>query len=180
MLRIIFMFLLFVSLGNAQTATVEIGRDSNHRAVILTYSAEWSLKHFSQKTGIDIPDGTVVYASTFHQEEPDTIVFRPDMTGVYFVRCNLNNVFIPPGNTIRDSSQRRYRVQNDLRDWEIDSQNRPTRLINAERWFAEGYSIDPVDIPDSQITNQEDIPRRTIGILERVDKVLEAFFRRLG
>jgi len=154
MYRLFIISVLFVSLGYAQTATVEIGRDRNHRAIILTYSMEWSLKHFSQKTGIDIPDGTVVYASTFHHEVPDTIVFRPDMTGVRFVRCNLDNVVIPPGNIVESSSQRRYKVQNDGRDWEVDSEGNPVRLVNREAAIEEGRSTDPKDIPATRVVDR--------------------------
>ena len=60
----------------------------------------YSSKDFTSIDFVDIADGVNVYCSCFSHENPDTQVFRPDMTGVMFYNCNLNNCVIPPGNTV--------------------------------------------------------------------------------
>jgi hypothetical protein len=44
------------------------------------------------------------------------------MTGTTFVNCNLDNCFIPPGNTVTGGSQRRY-ISNADGDWLVDADN---------------------------------------------------------
>lgn len=87
-----------------------------------------SFKDFTNTSLEDfiIPPGTVIYGSCLSQETPDSHIFPEGMNGVTIVRCNLDNVFIPPGNTvIHPISQRRYQVQEDGTDWIIDENNNP-------------------------------------------------------
>ena len=62
-------------------------------------------------------NGLTIKGSCFSQEKPDTHCFPEDMTGVTFEYCNLDNCFIPAGNTVVEGSQRRYEVQNDGNEW---------------------------------------------------------------
>lgn len=89
----------------------------------------------------------IIENSCFSQETPDTHVFPEDMTGTTFIDCNLDNVFIPQGNTVIRGSQKRFKVQNDLRDWIIDKNNNPIELVNKKYWQMNGYPTDPKDIP---------------------------------
>lgn len=153
-------FLLFLA-HIAFAGTVEIGRDAKHKANIITYSDKYSLKSFVR---IDLSsakdlNGQTIYASHFAREVPDTHVFPDDMLGVTFVRCHLENVYVPPGNILIDCWTTRYKVQNDLRDWEIDSENKPVKLINEEKWKDEGYSIDAKDIPAQKISDISEIKK---------------------
>lgn len=73
----------------------------------------------------DIPSGTIITGSCFQCEAPDTVIFPDDMKGVRFLRCNLDNVFIPPGNpeigTHEKSSRVKYTVNPaDGKDWKLD------------------------------------------------------------
>lgn len=72
----------------------------------------------------------IIRGACFSQQEPDTKVFPDKMSGVTFINCNLDNVVIPEGNKLIDCSNRRYKVQNDLNDWEIDENGNPVRLVN--------------------------------------------------
>lgn len=95
----------------------------------------------------DMVDGLTIEGSCFSQETPDSHIFPEDMTGVTFIGCNLDNVFIPDGNTIKDCSQRRFVVQNDLRDWYIDEADKPVELIGKKGWELQGYPTDKGSIP---------------------------------
>lgn len=104
-----------------------------------------------------IEPGETIEASCFSQEKPDTHVFPDDMTGVTFLRCNLDNVFIPEGNLMIDCRQRRFLVQNDGNDWEVDENNLPVQLLNNKIFTKLG-----LDAP-----TPEELP------LERVDEAID-------
>ena len=69
--------------------------------------------------------GQTIIGSCFSHEKPDTVVFPDDMAGVTFIRCNLDNVVIPPGNTLVECQIRRFLAQDDGLDWEVDENNNP-------------------------------------------------------
>ena len=105
--------------------------------------------------------GTCFYQESLHDEDslgaqakdPSVAVFPPGMTGVLFARCNLDNVVIPPGNTVGERCcHRKIRVQNDLEDWVLsDVDHRPVEPIDLKRFEQEEKSTDPKDIPASKI-----------------------------
>lgn len=92
-------------------------------------------------------NGIVIHNSCLSNEEPNAPMLPSDLKNVTFLACNLDNVFIPPGNTVIDCSMRKFKVQNDLRDWEIDDSNKPTKILNEKSWIQQGFSVDPADIP---------------------------------
>ena len=99
----------------------------------------------------DIEDGANVYMSCFCHEEPDTAIFREDMTGVTFYNCNLDNVVIPKGNTVIGGTQNRFKRQNDAENWIVDENNEVVEPFEKKRFIMEGRSIDPVSIPDEKL-----------------------------
>jgi hypothetical protein len=99
----------------------------------------------------DIKPGTIICRSCFSNETPDTHIFPERMTGVKFVGGNCDNVFIPDGNEVLGCTQRRFKVQNDLRDWKIDEQGRPVEVLGKDYWESKGIAIDPREIPDDKI-----------------------------
>lgn len=110
------------------------------------YNEVFSFKDFTNRTNIELSG--VVYASCFSQETPDNQIFVAGMTGVTFIKCNLDNVSIPDGNTVIDCSQKRFKVQNDLNDWIIDTANNPVEPVNAKIFVKLGLPIPkPEDIP---------------------------------
>lgn len=90
------------------------------------------IKSFTDYTGRYLGDETAqgtIEGSCFSQETPDSVVFPADMQGVTFIRCNLDNVFMPEGNTVIGGSQRRFMALDDGNDWFVDENNNPlTRL----------------------------------------------------
>lgn len=111
----------------------------------------------------DLTPGTEIVGTCFYKEsqlgetgDPYREIFPATMTGVIFKRCNLDNVYVPPGNTITDdagisSSYRRIRVQNDLEDWIVDASGNPIEPIDIKGFEELGKSTDPNDIPASPI-----------------------------
>lgn len=103
---------------------------------------------FRSRPDYRFPPGTTIEGSCFSQDKPKSFIFPDSMTGVRFKRCNLDNVFIPHGNTVDSScTTRQFQVQNDLRDWEVDDNGIPTIIMNDTSWLDQGYSVDPRDIP---------------------------------
>lgn len=77
----------------------------------------------------DFSGVTEIVRSCFSQEKPDTHVFPDDLSGVVFVDCNLDNVYIPPGNVTVNCSQRRFKAQDDGYDWLIDENDNPVERL---------------------------------------------------
>lgn len=96
---------------------------------------------------VDIPDGMNVYHSDFSKEIADIHIFRDDMKGVTFYNCNLDNIFIPEGNTLIGCTNDRMARQNDYRDWYIDEEDKPVKLVNEDQWIERGTWTDPARIP---------------------------------
>lgn len=113
---------------------------------------KYSYGDFMQRKFADLPAeefaGEIVGSCFYQEGQPDQEVF-PAGTVCTFVRCNLDNVAMPPGCTVRESSQRRIVVQNDGEDWEVNESRRPTRPVNPKHFIKEGKSLDPRDIPST-------------------------------
>lgn len=101
----------------------------------------------------------VIYASCFICEKPDHPLFQGTLTNVTFIKCNLDNVLIPQGAILIDCTQRRFLVQNDLRDWEVDGDNVPIKVINEKFWIQQGFSVNPADIPNKPLNKLDEIVR---------------------
>ena len=50
-----------------------------------------------------------------------------------------------------DCSVKRFEVQNDLRDWEIDQVGAPVKVINEKYWIMKQISVDPKYIPAEKV-----------------------------
>ena len=103
-----------------------------------------------------------IQRSCFYQEwvEGDTEVmkdiFPTGMIGVTFRNCNLDNVYVDEvNNELIDCSHRAIKVQNDWDDWILDGTLKPVEPMNKEQRIAAGVSIDPKDIPETKMTEEE-------------------------
>ncbi|MFZ2937603.1 MAG: hypothetical protein WA066_02740 [Candidatus Omnitrophota bacterium] len=133
-----------------------------------TYDDKYSHKDFTGRKLLDVKDlnGITIFGSCFSQEIPDKHIFPDNMAGVTFINCNLDNVFIPIGNTVIGGSKRRFKVQKDARDWEINDEGIPVKVISEKQWVMNGFSVDPKDIPKDVINKQvitKDEYDRTFG-----------------
>ena len=107
---------------------------------------DYSFKDFTGRSNLEVSG--IIYGSCFSQEIPDNHIFPDNMTGVTFIKCNLDNVFIPAGNTIIDCSQRIFFVQNDKNDWLINELNLPIMPVNHKYFTKFGLPMPlPEDIP---------------------------------
>lgn len=111
---------------------------------------KYSYKDFTQKSLAHLDasefNNSEIIGSCFYHETP-TEVFPPDILGVTFTKCNMDNVILPEGNTIVGGCHRMLKLQNDLEDWIIDKDGNPVEPTNKERFIRLGLSIDPKDIP---------------------------------
>ena len=133
----------------------------NYNGVEYDIDEEYSYKDFTGHSLKHKPmfNGIVIMGSCFSQEIPDTEVFPPDLQNVTLIKCNLDNVKVPQSFTVIDCSQKRFQLQNDLRDWEIDSEGNPVQVMGKKYWEMNGYSVDPNDIPDQPLQKIDDIVR---------------------
>ena len=53
----------------------------------------------------DFAPGMIIYRSSFYHEKPNSETFHNGMYGVTFIHCNLDNVYVPPGNILEHCSQ---------------------------------------------------------------------------
>lgn len=121
--------------------------------VIYNHDTDYSYKDFSYRDFIDDIkvdlSGKVIAGSVFYREQPNSVIFPETMTGVTFVKCNLDNIVIPPGNVLIDCDNRTWEAQNDKENWIIDK-GAPVEPLNKEQFVELGISVDPADIPKKE------------------------------
>ena len=81
-----------------------------------------------------IAKGDTVVGSCFSQEIPNTVVFPAKMTGVVFVSCNLDDVYLDTTlNKIIGGSHRMYKHNDaDSTEWLVDSKGNFTEPMNPK------------------------------------------------
>jgi len=96
-------------------------------------------------------NNTIIRNSCFYQDGViNRHIFPEDMTGVIFEDCNLDNVFVPEGNTIKGGTHKNILIQNDGSDWVLDNAAKPVEPMDKELRQKLGVSIDPKDIPKTK------------------------------
>ena len=80
---------------------------------------------------LEIPPGTIIVGACLSCETPDSLIFPDGMKGVRFLRCNLDNVLIPPGNPElgqnTGTTMRRFKfnpADPERRDWAVDKKGK--------------------------------------------------------
>lgn len=113
-----------------------------------TYDDQYSHKDFTGRKLLDAKDlnGITIFGSCFSHEIPDTKVF-PDIEELTLINCNTDNIYIDPKWKIIGCSNRRFQVQTDLMDWEVDKNNKPIKPLQKEEYLKLGLSINPIDLP---------------------------------
>lgn len=120
----------------------------------MQYNAKYSNKDF---TGHDLSgntdmSGITIYNSCFSHETPNAQILPSNLIGTTFVSCNLDNVFIPSGNALTNSSNRLFKAQNDGNDWQINAQLQPTQPLNMATAIATGENTNPALIPAQSVS----------------------------
>jgi hypothetical protein len=147
---------------------------------------KYSFKDFTDQSFKDHKaadfNNTTIVGSCFHQNvvgEEDVLhdIFPDGMTGVHFVRCNLDNVLIPPGNTMDTEgwdmcTNKRIKIQNDGFSWILDNDNKPVEPMDKEQLLNKGMSIDPEDIP-AQKLSPEEVKARQDQMMGHTEQVVE-------
>jgi hypothetical protein len=88
-------------------------------------------------TGWDLSGRTDMSGITIHglclsHEKPEANVLPADLTGTTFIACNLDNVYVPLGNTLIDCSNRMFKANpDDAHDWEVDVDGNFTKLLGT-------------------------------------------------
>jgi len=102
--------------------------------------------------------GEIVGTCFAQQERPGELppydVFPAGVTGVTFVRCNLDNVRVPDGCTVEKGTNKVIRVMNDLDDWRCNEKGEPIEPMNKAERLRVGISCDPKDIPKDFIREE--------------------------
>lgn len=107
--------------------------------------AGWDLSDRTDMNGLTI-EGLCLCNSL-----PNAKVLPADLTGTTFTYCNLDNVYIPPGNTVDQfCSTRLFQTQNDGQDWLLDPNTlKPVSPLYPDIFIRLGLSTDPNNIPVS-------------------------------
>lgn len=103
--------------------------------------SKFSFKDF---TGHDLTladlNGEVIEGSCFSQETPDAEIFAKDLKAT-FIDCNLDNVKIPDNCTVKNCSQKKFKVQDDGQDWLVDDSMTPTKPIDHLTYEKKGLPV---------------------------------------
>jgi hypothetical protein len=122
--------------------------------VIYNHDTDYSYKDFSYRDFIDDIkvdlSGKVIAGSVFYREQPGSIIFPETMTGVTFVKCNLDNIVIPPGNVLIECENKTWSAQKDGEDWIVDKGS-PVEPVTKDKFIELGISVDPADIPKEKL-----------------------------
>lgn len=131
---------------------------------------KYSFTDFTGQKFLDASDidNTVIVGSCFYQPcdpdrrgDPQVDVFPRSIRGVTFVQCNLDNVYIPPGNTIDPScSHERIKPQNDGENWLLNERLDPVEPRRKRTLETLGENVDPHSIPPQRISPENLLRRR--------------------
>lgn len=156
-MKILLTFLLLIFLGfPAFAGTAEV----DHQ--IISYDDELSFKNFSNWEFKSRPEydfsNKTIYASTFSNETPNSDIFPEGTHDVHFIYCHLENVILPPNSVVDNPDcdgspcwTQPFEVQNDHRDWQLNSKGVPVKVLNEDYWKSQEVSVDPADIPQTEV-----------------------------
>lgn len=117
---------------------------------------EYSYKDFTYKdltkTDPATWNDTEVIGSNFYQKVPKTVVFPAGIKGVTFTNCNLDNVVVPNGCTVKGGCHRWIARQKDGEDWILDESLVPVEPINKAIFTKLGLSTSTASIPTTEKT----------------------------
>lgn len=116
----------------------------------MAINTKYSYKSLNRQsfTKIDPKDFTgEIIGSSFFQINPFTDVFPPNLTGVIFTRCNLDNCNVPIGCVVVGGTNKHIKIQNDQEYWIVDDQLKPISPRDPDKFDLCNLSKDSKDIP---------------------------------
>jgi len=129
---------------------------------------KYSYKDFTNKILTDTDpkewNDSEVIGACFYNEKPLTEVFPEGVSGVKFVKCNLDNIVIPKDCTIEGGCRRLIQVQNDGEEWVLDEHLKPIEPLNKAVYVKLGLSVLPSALP---------IIKKDISIIQEKRQQLE-------
>jgi hypothetical protein len=143
-------------------------------------SIKYSFEDFTNQKFLNVSDlsGSVIVGSCFYQEsesdqdDPRVYIFPEGMRGVTFIECNLDNVYIPPGNVVDPScSCKRIKRQCDGERWILNDLLDPIEPVHKERFLKLGEDIRPTQLPYRAIRKVDLRTRRA----EQIQKLQEYY-----
>lgn len=136
----------------------------NSAELLARRNENYSFQDFTNqhlRAATDLND-IIVVGSCFYQVcseeflgDPFMRIFPGDMYGVTFVECNLDNVYVPPGNVMHECSHRRIKRMADGEYWFVDENIKPTEPIHKKRLMRLKENVDPRKIPTEKISEAD-------------------------
>lgn len=136
----------------------------NSAELLARRNEKYSFQDFTNqhlRAATDLND-IIVIGSCFYQVCPEDFsgdplmhIFPEDMCGVTFVECNLDNVYVPPGNVTHECSHLRIKRMADGEYWFVDENIKPTEPIRKKRLMVLRENVDPRKIPTEKISEAD-------------------------
>ena len=115
-----------------------------------------------------------VIGSCFANEKPKTEVFPKGITGVKFIKCNLDNCLVPKECEIVGGTHKWIAAQNDLEDWLLDENLNPVEPLNKARFTKLSLSTSPLSISATELVEPV-----TVTKLRELEDALQADIKAL-
>jgi len=116
---------------------------------------KYSYQSWKRKTFVDVDakefNDSEIIGACFYQDTPYSNVFPPDIEDVVFERCNLDNVNIPAGATVKGGTNQHIATMNDGEYWIVGIDGKPIVPRDAAKFDECRLSKDPRDIPATMV-----------------------------
>lgn len=149
---------------------------TEERAILMKKrNKKYSFQDFTNEKFFETDDldGSVIIGSCFYQDvegregDPRTEIFPSNMVGVTFIECNLDNVYIPQGNTIDSTcSSRRVKRMYDGRLWILNAVLTPVEPLHKIRLRQIGANINPKKLSKIPLYSSKLLQRRRQQVVE--------------
>lgn len=113
----------------------------------MALNLDYSYKSFkasdlTTEAAVDFNNSEIIGAS-FYQRTPYSDVFPSNITGVTFIKCNLDNCNIPAGATVSGGTNKHILKQNDCEYWVVDTNLDPVEPRDKQKYIDLGLDIRP-------------------------------------
>ena len=121
----------------------------------MNLNEKYSYQSWKRKTFVDVDakefNDSEIIGACYYQDTPYTDVFPADVAGLTLTRCNLDNVNIPVGVTVKGGTNQHINTMNDGEYWIVGKDGKPIAPRDAAKFDECGLSKDPRDIPATMV-----------------------------